>query len=186
MKKPAKIAQVRDESEQTLTLFERVKRESESFGGGGRGHKREMARAAYFLWLTLPVRYRGSPEGIRTTLGLSGDMFELAGIGSVGDFGRTFDVGHGTLAAWGKEFAASEEGKDTRALFRGLLRESVGALYRKLIENGDADRFKAFHAYVEGWIPTVGIQHSEAPGETLTEEERESLDLLLEKNTVAV
>lgn len=183
VKKPAKAVKVRSEKEEELTLFDKVRRETESWGGGGRGKKRDWARTAYFLWRTLPVRYRGAPDQILNTLGLSGDMLELARIGSIGAFGDMFDVGHGTLASWGKEFEDSDEAKDTRGIFRGLMREAVAALYRKLIENGDADRFKTFAAYVEGWVPTMALQLPSTDGDQLTDEEKASLDRLIAENT---
>lgn len=185
VKKPKKTAEPRSGKEEMVTLFEKVTKETEAWTRG-RGHKREILRTAFFLWLTLPVRYRGAPDAVLTQLGLSGDMLELARIKGVTEFGETFDIGRGALAEWGREFDKSDESKDAAAMFRSLMREGLGALYRKLIENGDADRFKTFAAYVEGWVPMMGIQHKTDPGETLTDEERESLDKLLEKNTVAV
>lgn len=164
-----------------VSLFDKVIKESEEWTPG-KGHKRVFARMAYFLWLTLPVRYRGAPESVRSALGLSGDMYELAGVTNVKDFGRTFDIGHQVLAEWGKEYHESDEGHDTRALFRGLMKEALGAVYRKLIEQGDAERFKTFAAYVEGWSPSA---QPPPPSdiERLSDEEKTALDRMLEKNT---
>ncbi len=179
--KEADVNAGQDESAESVSLMERVKRESKEWGQGGRGKKRELAKMAFALWLSLPVRYRGAPDGVLTSLGLAGDLFDLAKLGTQKDLGDALGVSHGTLAEWRKDIEESDDGKDHRKLFRNLMREGLGALYRKLIENGDAERFKVFAQYVENWMPGMAVQHS---GEisSLDDEERAALDKLIAKN----
>lgn len=167
------------------SLLARVKKESVSWRPG-RGVKREIARMAFALWLSIPVRYRGAPESVLKQLGLDGDMLELAQIGTSGEFGEKCNVQHQALADWRKEILDGDEGKDQRAFFRGLMKEGLGALYRKLIETGDADKFKVFAQYVEDWMPGMRVFDPTNTAEVMDPAEKAKLDKLVERNSVKI
>lgn len=169
-----------DKNGEELTLLEKVQKEYEEWTPG-KGRERAVTRMAFFLWMQLPVRYRGAPDAVMNTLGIDGDLRDLARIESMKAFGEVCHIGHGTLTQWRREFEESDEGKDTRKLFRRLSREMVGALYRKGIEHGDAERFKVYMQYVEGWMPGINIG---APGDSneMDSERRAALDKLLQRN----
>ena len=174
--------------EEALSLVERVRRETEEVTSGsskgGKGRKRVIARMAFALWLTTPVRYRGAPEAVLSTLGIADpDVLELMRVRTQKDFGEMFGVAHQAMCDWRKEIEEGEAGQDTRAFFRGLMREELAALYRKLIETGNAEEFKAFAGYVEGWMPGLNLQHSGTVETLLSDEEKKALDDLLRKNT---
>lgn len=183
--KKEKIKEPRDESVKRETLVERVMREKKEHpSGGGKGSKREIARAAFCMWLMTPVRFRGESEETLRKLGIvDADTLEIAQCGTMEQFGEKYGVGHQSMWEWKKEFESTDEGKDIRAFFRPLVREGLMALYQKLLENGDAERFKTFAAYTEGWIPTIGLQHSGEITGGLSPEEQAELDRLLAKNT---
>lgn len=184
-KKAREVKSKPEKEEKPQTLLERVMSERKQWSGtgAGKGRPRELARMAYHIWLMSPVRFRG---GTREELGRLGirdeDTLEVLQCGSVGAFGEKYQVAHQALATWRKEFEATDEGKDIRAFFRPLIKEGLGALYQKLLENGDSERFKTIAAYTEGWVPTIGLQHSGEIGGGLTDEEQAELDRLLAKN----
>lgn len=139
---------------------------------------------AYSIWLMTPVRFRGgTPEELKKMGIRDEDTLEVLQCSSVGEFGEKYGVAHQALAEWRNEFESSDSGKDIRAFFRPLIKEGLGALYQKLLENGDAERFKILAAYTEGWVPTVGVQHSGEIGNKLDAEQKAELDKLLAKNT---
>lgn len=180
-----KSVQIGDKTEEHISLIERVRRESEEVHTGI-GTKKEIARMAFALWLTIPVRYRGAPDGVVEALGIDDpDILELIKIKNVEAFKATCLVSHQAMATWRKEIMGSEQGFDHRAFFRGLMNSGLSALYRKLLEQGDAERFKTFAGYVEGWMPGINLQHSGSI-DTLDEDERKALDKLLKKNSVKV
>lgn len=169
-------------AEERVTLIERVIRESEEVQTG-KGKKRDIARMAFALWLTIPARWRGAPDSIVDTLGITDpDILELIKIKNVEGFKAACHVSHQAVAEWRKEIVDDDK-LDHRVFFKKLMTEGLAALYRKLIENGDADRFKAFAGYVEGWMPGLQLHHSGAI-DTLDDEERAELDKLIEKNKV--
>lgn len=174
-----------DRPEEHISLVARAFRESEEVHTT-HDKKREITRMAFALWLTIPVRYRGAPDGVVEALGIDDpDILELIKIKNVEAFKAACNVSHSTMAIWRKEIMSGEEGIDHRAFFRNLMTQGLAALYRKLLEQGDAERFKTFAAYVEDWMPGIKIKHS-GNIDTLDEEERKALDKLLEKNSIKV
>lgn len=165
-----------------ISLIERVRHESEEVSTAP-GRKREITRMAFALWLTIPTRFKGAPDTVIAALGISDpDILELIKIKNVEQFKEVCNVGHGSMAIWRKEIMEGEEGIDIRHMFRGLMKEGVSALYQGLLEHKDAERFKAFAGFVEGWMPGLQLRHS-GNVDTLDDEERKALDELLLKNT---
>jgi hypothetical protein len=178
-----KVTQLPTLNAEDLTLVERVQREKKATEGKGRGAKREITRWAFALWLMTPARFRGEDPEYLKKLGMRDpDTLEILSCGTQREFEKKFLIGHNAVAEWKREIEASDEGKDIRAFFRPLMKEGLGALYAKLLENGDAERFKVLAAYTEGWIPTIGLQHSGEIGGGLLPEEQAELDRLLAKN----
>ncbi len=175
--------QVEDKSDEQMTLLERVRRESEEVRTA-KGKRREIARIAFWTWLGIPARYRGAPDQVLAKLGINdADVLELAKIGSLEEFKRLCNVSHQAVADWRREFDDSDEGKDTRKIFRGLVRELLASLYLKGLEHGDAERFKVFAAYVENWVPGA-MTSDPGAGIELRPDERAHLDKLIERNSV--
>lgn len=184
-RKVKKIVQDVDAGTERVSLIERAKREKEETATAP-GRKRDIARMAFALWLTIPARWRGAPDGVIDALGITDlDILDVIKLKTAQDFGVAFDVHGPTLSRWRQEIEEGEQGIDNRTFFKKLVREGLGALYRKLIEQGDAERFKTFAGYVEGWMPGINLKHSGSI-DTLDEEERKALDKLLEKNSIKV
>lgn len=180
-----KLVDASDGNGKEMSLIERVNRESVEVSTA-KGRKREIARMAFALWLTIPTRYLGAPEAIVKTLGISEpDVLELIQIKTVREFGEKCNVSHQAMADWRKEIVEGEEGEDVRRVFRGLMKEGLGALYQGLLEHKDAERFKTFAGFVQGWMPGINLIHSGSI-DNLDDEKKAALDKFIEKNKVKV
>lgn len=179
-KKISKVSDIKGEAVEDVSLIERARRESEEVHTS-RGNKREVTRMVFALWLNIPVRYRGAPDTLLAQLGIEGELLEIARISNVEEFKRVCNVGHQAMADWRKEIEQNDDVvKERKKLFRRLMNEGLGALYRKLIENGDAERFKIFANYVEGWVPGMAVEHTVST--EISAERKAALDELLRKN----
>ena len=97
-KKIKKVIVQQEKKVETLSLLERSNRENENGAGKG-AKKREICRMAFSIWFAIPVRFRGAPQNIIETLGISDpDTLELIGIKNQKEFAEKFNVGEPTLS----------------------------------------------------------------------------------------
>ena len=166
------------------SLAEKAKKDKESGGGVGRGNKMERTREAFKAWLLIPRTYLGAGDQVLRALGIiDPETVELYSIKSQTEFATKFNIAEPTLSHWKREVQKSDYFKEFRVSMQQLTQNVVGALYRQAVAEGDAQRVKLWVQLIEGWNETIGQDiRMQSPG--LTDEEKASLDRLIEKNTV--
>jgi|CXWL01.1.fsa_nt_gi transposase-like protein len=147
----------------------------------GKQHTREVFR----MWCVLPDTFKGKPERITELLGITDNItIQLLAISTMQQFADEFGVIPQTLSRWRKDI---ETGNDylaeVKRTFKPLTKNLMASLYRKGLEEGDAQRMLAYMKIVEDWREQLGIEHPGDIGEGLTEEERKAIDHLIQKNT---
>lgn len=149
------------------------------------GSGRKYTRQVFALWCTLPDIFKGMPQRITELLGITDPVtLEVLAIKSMTDFAEIFKCSVNSLTRWRREVENDDNYfTEVKRQFKPLTRNLVAALYRKAIEEGDAQRFKVYMQIIEGWREQLGIDHSGSVVEGLTNEERGALDNLISKNT---
>lgn len=149
--------------------------------GSGRKYTREVFRT----WCMLPDTFRGAPERITALLGITdATTLELLGIATMKQFSEEFGCSIYTLTNWRKDIETSSDYfSEVKKIFKPLTKNIVASLYRKAIEEGDAQRFSIWMKIIEDWREQLGIEHSGDIGDGLSVEEKKALDNLLLKNT---
>ncbi|MFA6414739.1 MAG: hypothetical protein WC217_01075 [Candidatus Paceibacterota bacterium] len=169
------------------TLVEKAKNDKESGAGVGRGNKMESTRAAFRAWLLKPRIFLGKGEHVLNLLGITDiETVELYSIRSQGEFSEKFGVGEPTLSHWKREMQNGNDFKDFKMDMRELTKNVVGTLYRTTLEHGDAPRVMAWMKIVEDWHERFGMEHSGEMDDGLTDEEKATIDRLIEKNTIMI
>lgn len=181
----AKKAKKVEEPKPELTIFDWVGVEMKMTPlemQKGKPYTKELFK----MWCVLPETFKGAPDRITDLLGVKDQTtLKLLATGTITAFSATYNVGLGTLFKWKKEIEESVEyQKEVDRFFKPLTKNVTAALYRKMLEEGDAPRFMAWMKVIEGWKEQLGIDHSGSVGDGLTPEERTALDNLLAKNTV--
>lgn len=148
--------------------------------GNGKKHTHEVFR----MWLALPDQFKGMPERVTALLGITDDItLELLKLTTMKSFSDEFGVKPPTLSRWRSEIESKDTFlDDVKKGMRKLTKNVSGALYRKMVEEGDASRFKIWVQYFEDWREQLGIDHSGSIS-VLTEEEKATLNNLIKKNT---
>jgi len=184
-----KIKKVK-EPEEELSIIGKAKLEKEldisvQKSQQAKGESRVATKEVFKMWCVLPDQFKGAPERITQLLGITDSItLELLNIATMQQFAEEFGVMPPTLSRWRKDIETSNEYMtDVKRVFKPLTRNLIAALYRKAMEEGDAQRFTAWMKIVEDWREQLGIEHSGDIGEGLTEEERKAIDHLIAKNT---
>lgn len=166
----------------TLSLFERIKAEKESWVSG---KPRPVAKEALRVWLSIPAIFLGAPEQVIAKLGIEEqDVIEIMKIGTQRQFAETVGVIEPQISEWKKELTKDHDSfVETKAFMKRLTKNVLGSLYRAALSEGDAPRAKLWMQIVESWREQMGIEHSGDVGGGLTDEERAALDKLIAKNT---
>lgn len=186
-KKKKKVSEPLEEE----SIIVRAKREQEQSVSEARRKEalgessRPLTKDVFRMWCVLPDTFKGKPERITELLGISDSVtIELLRISTMQQFANEFGVIPQTLSRWRKEI---ETGNDylaeVKRTFKPLTKNLMASLYRKGLEEGDAQRMLAYMKIVEDWREQLGIEHSGDIGEGLTEEERKAIDHLIAKNT---
>ena len=179
-KEIATLATASNKEDVQITLIERLRRENKEVKTAV-GKKPELNRWAFALWLSIPTRYKGAPEAVINALGMSDpDALELVRLRNRKEYMEAIGISHQALVDWSREFEEGEEKHGHRKLFAKMGKEMLGALYKKGIETGNAEEFRVFMQYVEGWMPGVAVG---TPGDVneIDPERKKALDNLLDK-----
>lgn len=165
------------------SIAENAKKDKDSGAGVGRGNKMERTREAFKAWLLLPRTFLGASEQVLRALGIiEPDAVELCGIRSQSEFASKFGIAEPTLSRWKRDLERDgSDLKDFGFQMQRLTKNVLGALYRKAMADADAPRVKLWLQVVEGWSessPGLPSPHTE-----LSDEEKATLDRLIEKNT---
>lgn len=165
-----------------LSLIESAKKEKKEWVPG-RGKKREITQGLFKMWLSIPNTFRNMPDGVSDKMGIEDEtIMELMKIKTQSDFGKEFGVVAQTMVDWKHEWAENGEFAATKTFFRKLTKNMIGALYRKALIEGDAQRAMAWMKIVEDWTEQFGVRHSGKVEYQLDADERAELDRVLKLN----
>ena len=112
----------------------------------------------YKLWRHLPLFLRGQPPEVIAKFGIEEDVaISLLEIPDQKQFARKYGVVPGTLVDWNHKIDSEPDAfvESTRAFARKLSTSSIGLVYRKLMQDGDAARARVV-------LETAGVLRSEA------------------------
>ena len=112
----------------------------------------------YKLWFALPAFLRGQPPEVIKKFNINEKIaVELLEIPDQQSFAKKYKVSEEILSQWNKRIDASpgETVEATRAFARRLSTSSIGLVYRKLMQDGDAARARVV-------LETAGVLRSEA------------------------
>jgi hypothetical protein len=186
VKKKKEVPETREE----ISIIDKAKLEKEldisvQKAQQAKGESRMATKEVFKMWCVLPDQFKGAPERITSLLGITDSVtLELLAIPTMQAFATEFGVIPPTLSRWRRDIeTGSDYMTDVKRVFKPLTRNLIAALYRKAMEEGDAQRFTAWMKIVEDWREQLGIEHSGDIGEGLTEEERKAIDHLIAKNT---
>lgn len=115
-------------------------------------YKKEVFKV-YLIWLSVQG-FVGQSVAQDVVEKMGGDM---SGIGEIftirnqTEFAKKYKVENSTLTNWNKLIEEKDLLKDVLKPMRRLTKNVIWALYKNVIETGDADRARLWFQYVEGW-----------------------------------
>ena len=114
----------------------------------------------YKIWKHLPIFLRDQPPEVIKKFGIEEAVaIELLEIPDQQSFAKKYNVSQGTLGEWNKRIDQRPDDfiEATRAFARRLSTSSIGLVYRKLMQDGDAARARVV-------LETAGVLKSENKG----------------------
>ena len=156
-----------------------------------KGIRRKSDFQLYVLWKSLPSLLRGQSKEIFAQYGFEDELvLQLFELKTQQDFQKKFLLNKNTLTKWNKRI--EKEGLLAEKIMvwaKKLTANVISALYKKVIEEGDAQRTKLWLEFVEGWREKIEEKHTGEIGlkhsgkiETSNEESRKLLKLLVQKD----
>lgn len=125
--------------------------------------KKPAEKELYWLWYSLsPILKLRSPGELDTLGIVDPEVRELLGVRTQGEFEKKFNVSNKTVAKWNLEFD-KRPAKERFFWVRKLTSNAIAALYRKLLAEGDAGRFKIWMQVFEDWQEKTQVSN---PAET--------------------